>query len=63
MVLKRFKGVLKLTSIKLTTQQLSNLYSFLTRVELKGNEVPAFVELQNEIVKALKEQEGEKGDK
>jgi len=35
--------------IKLTEQQYNNLKVFLQRVELKGNEVPAFLE----IVQAL----------
>ena len=31
--------------IELTEQQLNNLQVFLQRVDLKGNEVPAYVEI------------------
>jgi hypothetical protein len=33
--------------IELTEQQLKNLQAFLQRVDLKGAEVPAYVEIMN----------------
>lgn len=35
--------------MELTEQQKKNLLSFLSRVDLKGSEVPAFVEIINAI--------------
>ena len=36
-------------TIQMSEKQLNNLIAFLNRVELKGSEVPAFVELINII--------------
>jgi hypothetical protein len=36
-------------TIKLSKEQQANLNAFLSRVELKGSEVPAFVEIINAI--------------
>lgn len=36
-------------NIKLTEQQLNNLQAFLQRVDLKGAEVPAYVEIMNTL--------------
>ena len=36
-------------NIELTEQQLNNLQEFLKRVDLKGSEVPAFVEIVNAL--------------
>lgn len=45
--------------IKLTEQQLNNLCIFLERVELKGNEVPAYVEIRNALSNPIIEEETE----
>lgn len=39
--------------IELTEQQLNNLQVFLQRLDLKGNEVPAFVEIMNALNKPV----------
>lgn len=39
-------------SIELTQQQLNNLQVFMQRVDLKGNEVPAYVEIFNVLNEA-----------
>lgn len=44
-------------SIELSDEQLNNLSVFLQRTELKGKEVPAFVEIVNAINAAKKVEE------
>ena len=34
-------------NVELTKEQIQNLLVFLSRVDLKGNEVPAYVEILN----------------
>lgn len=46
--------------IELTEQLLNNLQIFLQRVDLKGNEVPAFVEIMNALNKPTVEKVTEK---
>lgn len=36
---------MKLIKVEFTKEQLANLHVFLNRVDLKGSEVPAFVEI------------------
>ena len=45
--------------IKLTDEELNNLKVFLGRCDLKGNEVPAFIEILNRINNAEVESDGE----
>ena len=49
--------------LKLTEVQLNNLKAFLERVDLKGNEVPAYVDIINAINQVeLEAQKSEKED-
>ena len=47
---------MEIKNIELTEGQLNNLLIFLQTVSLKGNEVPAFVEIVNAIQKAKESQ-------
>ena len=45
-------------NIKLTAEEYSNLKVFLARVDLKGAEVPAFIEIVQQIEKGVAEEDG-----
>jgi len=49
-------------NIELTTEQVKNLEIFLSRVEMKGNEAVAYIEITNAIAKAKDKSQEEKGD-
>lgn len=40
---------MKLIKVEFTKEQLANLQVFLSRVDLKGSEVPAFVEIMQAL--------------
>ena len=42
-------------NVQLTKEQLNNLKVFLARVDLKGAEVPAFVEIMQAVEKGVAE--------